>query len=281
MAGRLAGVLLALSLIATGAVAAAVSLGIPYLEHRWTYRVVKDAGDDPWPVPAHAELVSFPTADGVILRGWLFEAAAPANGLTVLVLHGNYGDLPSYVPYLSVLRERGFGVLLFSYRGFGLSDGETESEATLTLDAEAAMRWLVTERQRPPRSIAIAGASLGAPVAATLAARSPCRAVALISTVASARDQIPRHLPWMPQLVLDNLGSPFDAAGSAARARCPVAVVHGDADDVVPLAQARRVYDGAPSPKRFMIVPDGDHGLMNVGPEAFLPALAGFFLEPR
>jgi pimeloyl-ACP methyl ester carboxylesterase len=281
VAGRLARILLALTLLIAVSISAAFWFGIPYLERRWTYRVVKPEPGAPWALPANTQTVTFRTGDGVTLRGWLFEAAAPRNGVTVLVLHGNYGDLPAYVAHIQVLQKHGFDVLLFNFRGFGISDGRTESEATLVLDAEAAMRYLVVTRGLAPRSIAIVGISLGAPIAATLAARSPCRAVALISTVASARHQIQKEMPWVPEIVLGNLGSPFDAAASIGRARCPVALVHGADDDVVRLDQAKQVYDAARQPKRFIVVPVAGHGLLNARPDEYLPALGSFFLDAK
>ncbi|UYN95361.1 MAG: alpha/beta fold hydrolase [Enhydrobacter sp.] len=262
------------------AVAAAAWVGLPYLEHRWTYHVLREAADGPWARPAGAEKVSFRTAGDVRLRGWFFKAAAPRNGVTVLVLAGNFGHLPSYVPHSQFLQRRGFDLLLFNYRGFGMSDGETESEATLTRDAEAAMRYLA-HRGIDPSSVAIVGVSLGAPVAATLAARTPCRAVALVSTVASAKDKALLDRPWLPAFVLDHLTSPFDAAGAIDRARCPVLVVHGSDDESVPLDQAVQVFDAAHAPKRLVVVPTAEHNLLNVPPEDYLDAMASFFLKRR
>jgi pimeloyl-ACP methyl ester carboxylesterase len=275
------GLLVCLVLILVAGAVGVWIVGVPYLERRWTYRVVKETPDAPWQTPKGAEKVTFLAADDVRLRGWFFPAAARPNGMTVLVLPGNYGTLPGYVSHCRYLQERGFNLLLFNYRGFGMSEGDTESEATLTLDAEAAMHYLTAKRGIASDDIVIAGISLGAPVAATLAARSPCRAVTLISTVASARTQAAAEIPWLPQVVLDNLPSPFDAEGSIGLARCPVVVIHGVDDDVVPLAQARQVYDAAGPPKRFIEVPTADHGLMGVPPESYLDSLVSFLVDGR
>ena len=101
------------------------AVGVPYLERRWTYRVVKETPDAPWQTPTGAEKVTFLAADDVRLRGWFFPAAARPNGMTVLVLPGNYGNLPGYVSHCRYLQERGFNLLLFNYRGFGMSEGDT------------------------------------------------------------------------------------------------------------------------------------------------------------
>jgi fermentation-respiration switch protein FrsA (DUF1100 family) len=35
--------------------------------------------------------------------------------------------------------------------------------------------------------------------------------------------------------------------------------MHGERDSIVPLSQARRVFDEAPEPKRFFAIPGADH----------------------
>jgi hypothetical protein len=39
----------------------------------------------------------------------------------------------------------------------------------------------------------------------------------------------------------------------------PVLVLHGDADDIVPISLARRLFELANEPKTFMLVPGGKH----------------------
>ena len=220
----LAAVLLLIVLVAV----AGTCIGIAYLERRWTVLfTVKETPEKPWDVPEGAEQVSFTTADSVRLAGWYLEGIPPRKGITILLLHGNIGLLPLYVPDAEFMRQRGFNVLLFNYRGFGMSDGVTQSEATLDRDAAAALRYLTKDRVISPDSIAFVGGSFGASIAAHLAARSPCRAVALVSGIASAKRMMQYARPWVPTLVLDNLSSPLDTVRMIGRAKCPVLVIHG------------------------------------------------------
>lgn len=277
-AARLLSVVLWLFALAS---AAGIWIGIPYLERRWTYIPVKESPEEPWELPDGAVKVSFLTADGVRLSGWFFEGVAPGNGITVLLLHGNHGVLHNFVYEAEILRKRGFRVLLFNYRGFGMSDGETESEGTLDRDARAAVHYLTHERGIDPLSIAFVGGSLGAPIAANLAADAPCRAVSLASPFASAKQQAQIARPWLPEIVLDNLASPLDTVGAIREARCPVLVVHSATDTVVPLGQAREIYDAAPWPKRFIVLPEGGHGFEGENRAVLLDAMMSFILNPQ
>jgi fermentation-respiration switch protein FrsA (DUF1100 family) len=47
----------------------------------------------------------------------------------------------------------------------------------------------------------------------------------------------------------------------AGVAPTPLLIVHGDADDVVPVEEARHLYDAASEPKELHIVEGGGHKL--------------------
>jgi len=278
---RLARILASILTLAALAGALGVWIGLPHLERRWTFFPEKSIPAELWQMPADAMEVSFPTSDGVRLAGWFFAGTTPRNGITVLLLHGNEGILPHYVPEARFLQTLGFNMLLFNYRGFGKSEGTTLGEATLDLDGAAALRYLTGERGIDPQFIALLGISLGTAVAANLATSSPCRAVALIGAFASARHQARRIKPWLPEFLLDLLDSPFDTVGKINRANCPVLVVHGTNDLSIPPEQGRAIYEAARPPKRFILVPGAEHALPASGGRSYLGELALFFITRR
>lgn len=283
---RLSCILGAILLLTAMAGALVVWVGIPYLERRWAFFPALSASADRWHMPADAVEVSFPTSDGVRLVGWFFDSRAPRNGITVLLLHGNEGVLPDYLSEVQILRMLGFDMLLFNYRGFGRSEGTTLGETTLDLDGAAALRYLTNERGIDPHAIALLGVSLGAAVAADLAATSPCRAVALVGAFASSRQQVARleawrSKPWLPEFLLDFLSSPFDTLDIIDQANCPVLIIHGEKDRFVPFEQARELYDAARPPKRLIVIPGGAHGLPASGGRRYLAELASFFINGR
>ncbi len=266
-----------------GAVAGAAGLyvGVPALERGMTFFPAKYQPSRPWQLPAGAADVWFPTADdGVRLHGWFLTATGRRTGITVLMLHGNAGTLVDLAEDAVIFQNKGFDVLLMDYRGYGQSDGRTLDEATLNLDGRAALRYLTADRGLDPATIALFGYSLGTAVATDLAVSSPCRAVALVAPVASARRQALLRYPAMPALVLDRLRNSFDTVGRIGKANCPVLVVHGTADEVIPIAEGRAVYEAAQQPKRMITLTGGKHWLANsVGP-GYLDEVAGFFVAP-
>ena len=260
-------------LLAVGA--ATLYVAVPFLERRMTFFPQAFAVQ----TPAGAQDVRFQTEDGVRLHGWFFDGAAPQAGITFLILHGNAGNISHFAADAAFLQARGFDVFLVDYRGYGRSEGETLSEATLFLDGAAAMRYLTAERGIDPARIALYGYSLGTAVAAELAVTGPCCALVLVAPLASARQQARLAMPSMPDFFFDRLRNRFDTVGKIARSNCPVLVIHGTDDTVIPLAQGRAVYEAAADPKRLVVIPGGRHWL--AASHGHLGEIASFALAPR
>ena len=79
-------------------------------------------------------------------------------------------NLTGQLNRMSQLRRFGFSVFAIDYRGFGQSDGEMPSEATVYEDARIGWQWLVAHEPDASRRY-IYGHSLGGAVAIDLAAQ--------------------------------------------------------------------------------------------------------------
>jgi uncharacterized protein len=264
------------------ALAGAIGLyaAVPYLERSMAFFPEKHDGRVPWHLPVGAADVFFDTSDGVRLHGWVFTAPT-RNGLTVLLLHGNAGNVRSFTTEAQTLQARGFDVFAIDYRGYGRSEGETLGEDTLRLDGMAALSYLTHDRRLDPTTIALFGYSLGTTVATDLAVSSPCRAVALVAPLASARRQAEIAAALVPTPFLSNMRNRFDTVGKIGKARCPVLVIHGTDDEVIPIAQGQAVHAAAPEPKRFVAIPRGRHWLPGSSGRGYLGEVTSFFLDPR
>jgi hypothetical protein len=230
-----------------------------------------------WRVPEGGEDVWFKVASGERLHGWFVRARSQPAAATVIYFHGNGGNL-SYLDWVGEsLSARGFDVLLFDYRGYGQSEGEVSDERVLYEDADAAYNYVVKERGVPPERLVLYGQSLGTAAVADLAARERCGAIILESGLSSASDMAATILPWIPRWLHRFSRNKLDSVGKLPKVRCPVLVVHGEDDEIIPLAQGRALYRAAPEPKRLLIVPRAGHNnLPSVGGENYQDTLDAF-----
>ena len=212
------------------------------------------------------------TEDGKRLGAWYLPVTGDQPRPAVVIFNGNGGDRSGRAQLAVGLSRLGMSVLLFDYRGYGGNPGPP-SEKGLAADARAAQTWLATQPEVDPDRIVYFGESLGAAVAIGLAIERPPAALILRSPFTSLAEVGRVHYPWLPVgwLLIDHYPS-IDRVGSLA---APVMVVAGDRDDVVPGSLSRKLYDAAPDPKRYLLVPgtghndpeliDGDRMLEEVG----------------
>jgi fermentation-respiration switch protein FrsA (DUF1100 family) len=269
---------------ATLSVIILVLIGLPVgyfmlrrFERAITFHPERAPWNGSWQVPEGGEDVWFNSADGSRLHGWFFRAPDQKPTATVIYFHGNGGNV-SFVEWVGVnLARRGFDVLLFDYRGYGRSEGEVSDERGLYQDADAAYDYVLRERGASPHTLVFYGQSLGTAVACDLAARSPCGAVILESGLSSAGDMAGTILPWLPRFLRGVTRNKFDSARKLADVKCPVLVVHGDRDEVIPVAQGHALYAAANEPKRQLIVEGAGHNNVTiVGGSKYLDSLAEF-----
>jgi fermentation-respiration switch protein FrsA (DUF1100 family) len=195
-----------------------------------------------------AEILSLATADGVRISA-VYLANGPAD-FTILYSHGNAEDLGLIAPVLARLREWGFAVFAYDYRGYGTSHG-TPSERGAYEDVDAAYAYLTRTLGVPPGRIISYGRSVGSGPAVDLAARRHLAGLVVESGFVTAF----RVMTRVPLLPFDK----FRNVDKIARVSCPVLVMHGEQDDIVPIAHGRRLFRAAPEPKRFLWVEDAGH----------------------
>lgn len=101
------------------------------------------------------------------------EPGAAYSRFTVLLLHGEKGNLADTVDGLSLLHSSGVNVLAFDYRGYGQSQFLRPSEAHWRQDAESAIQYLSLTRHVAASAIVLDGQRLGANLALEVAASHP------------------------------------------------------------------------------------------------------------
>ncbi|MCL2122988.1 MAG: alpha/beta hydrolase [Desulfovibrionaceae bacterium] len=101
------------------------------------------------------------TADGTILHGWYVPASEGVlfdRNFTILLFHGNAGNISHRLDYIRIFNELGCNSLIIDYHGYGLSGGKPSVKGTEE-DALAAWNRLIAEKGAAPERIVLHGHS--------------------------------------------------------------------------------------------------------------------------
>ncbi|MFN4854778.1 MAG: alpha/beta hydrolase [Bacteroidota bacterium] len=124
------------------------------------YRIAESSIDKTVVFPSRTP---YETSDQYIRGIYISGSKGFAKDTVILYLHGNKGNIDFYWNRAKLLAHVGgkyrYGVLIFDYRGYGLSRG-TSNEASLYADTEGAMKWLKSKGVDGSRVI-VYGFSLG------------------------------------------------------------------------------------------------------------------------
>jgi dienelactone hydrolase len=230
--------------------------------------------------------ITYKAADGLEIHGYLTlpPRKDPKNLPLIVVPHGgpqlrDYGDFDWQA---QVLASRGYAVLQPNFRGssgYGkafVEAGYGEWGKKMQTDLSDGVRHLVKQGLVDPKRVAILGASYGGYAAlagATLDA-GVYNCVVSIAGVSDAKSMIdfelsnsasldsPRVLYWKQFMGDPKLYDEISPARQADKAYCPILLIHGTDDTVVPIDQSRRMESAlkkAGKPVEFVTYKGQDH----------------------
>ena len=237
------------------------------------------------------ERITFVNSRGDTLSGVLHHPAQGTPRGAVILCHGMESNKESEkLVYLGrAMAQRNIMALRFDFRYVGESSGKFED---ITYSGEVAdlkaAHALMSSRN--PGKIAILGSSMGGTVSLLFAAQQS--SLAALVTVAA-----PIHPERFPSRVLTpaqaeqwrargfthhngqriNLSLLHDLESlnvpeAVKKITCPVLILHGDADEVVPVEEAYEINACLTNSKRLLILPGTDHRLSD--PVAMRRAIA-------
>lgn len=248
-----------------------ILLAMTFLERWLVYPAPSIERSDWSPGGEVFEDISFQSADGTALHGWLLEHPEPKR--VVLYFHGNGEQVADNADLILLLSDKlQATVFLFDYRGYGKSSGKPY-EAGVVADGIAAQRWLAQRTSRQPSEVVLVGRSIGGGVAVACAAELGAEALVLQSTFSQLVDAAARHYPWLPvRLLMQNR---YDSMSRIQKYDGPLFSSHGTNDMVVDYELGRRLFETSPSErKEFYEIEGGRHN--NPQPRAYYEALTQF-----
>ena len=228
----------------------------------------------PFATPAGVTDLSLTASDGVQIHGWFIPT--PGARVTVLLLHGNAGNISHRLEKISILREAGAAVGIIDYRGYGRSAG-TPTEAGTYQDARAAYDYLTNTLHLAPPNIVVYGESLGSAVAVELATRVPVGGVIIEEAFTSMPDVAQKLFPMLP--VRWAVRNRYDTIHKMDRLRTPLLIFHSRQDEFFPFQSAERLLAAAPEPKRLVELHGGHNDAFWQSQAVYRQALQQFFSE--
>jgi fermentation-respiration switch protein FrsA (DUF1100 family) len=220
-----------------------------YFPHKYPQGIYGDARFIP-----HLQDCWITTEDSVKIHGWF----APADSAiaTLVISHGNAGNISYRIPIIRELQRRRFNVLMYDYRGYGRSEGSPDEEGTYR-DGRAAFDYALSLPQVNPGSIVLWGTSLGGAVAIDVATQRQAAGLILESTFSSAGDVARTLYPFLPVHLL--LRTEFNSIQKIQGINVPLLMMHGAKDSIIPIELGRRLFAAANDPKQFYEIPNADH----------------------
>ncbi|MCG6946553.1 MAG: alpha/beta hydrolase [Deltaproteobacteria bacterium] len=218
------------------------------------------------------EDIWFTSSDSVRLHGWLIPASP--SSYILLFCHGNAGNISHRLDNVRLLNQRGISVFIFDYRGYGQSDGSI-SEKGFYIDSEAAYQVARKWADQHKAKLVVFGRSLGGIAATHVGATQHCNGLILESTFTNMGAMAGAHypLPFAERLLKHRL----NAVGEIGGVQVPVLFFHGDNDKIVPIRLGRALYDAAPNPKEFVVIPGAGHNdTYFVGGQNYFRKIADF-----
>ena len=248
----------AISLIAGGITIVALEVARRVFRHSQIFcperKPVKTWNPTDYGIPADSVTPMWiPTPDGEQLFAWYLRAENPIA--STVFCHGNTGNITTVAEIMPHLLDAGFNVLLFDYRGFGMSSGRPSLRGVIE-DGLTAASFHEQIRPRHLPSI-LYGFSLGGAIAAQVLREHPFDGLILQSTFTSLPEMTKVTFPRMPLHLV--AGDIFNTLRVVRNLNVPLLIMHGTEDEVVPCSMAHELHDACPAPKRLFTVEGGLH----------------------
>lgn len=257
----------------------AAFIAVNYAADLAIYHPLKDVA----PMPAGFKNVTISKVSGETLAA-SYKPAAPGKD-TVILFHGNAGNISYYIQFAEIYSAQGFGVFMFDYGGFGKSEGGLNQESFFE-DAKAALDYVITKENIPPQKLILFAHSLGnaALLEAALAYNGlPFKALIMQSPFTNTPDMAASFLirsdynhnsffrktasalfyPFLFNKLFNNIAK-------IGNLKNPVFIIYSRQDMLIPWEMSDALFKAAPAGSKNFISSHGGHNNFEWSEEAVL-----------
>ncbi len=232
---------------------------------------------DSTPCPANGFDLSVPVGEGVSISCRFFMGNS--KWPWILFFHGNGEVVSDYDEISPFYYQKKINLAVADYRGYGTSTG-VPTLTDLVQDAHLILKGVTEEltRRSLKRDLWVMGRSLGSIAALELAYHNQQQMKGLI---------IESGFPSVVRIMF-HLGFPASGMGlgridqecmkSLRKIFLPALIIHGQRDTLVPLQNAKDIYESLGSQdKRLLVIPSATHNdIMLVGFKDYFKAIREF-----
>lgn len=209
------------------------------------------------------EEINFEPELGVRINALRFYHEEGMKGL-LIYFHGNSRSIKGWAKYSKDFSQHGYDVLLIDYRGFGKSTGKRSEEA-LKADFQHIYNRMRGKYGYKEESIIIYGRSLGSGFACKLASQNKPKMLILDAPYYSFSYVMNRFVPFLPISMILRFKIRTDIW--IRYVRCPIYIIHGTKDWLIPYRSSVRLQGLVPLTARLIPIHGGGHNNLPSFPE--------------
>ena len=197
------------------------------------------------------------TRDGAIINGVRFLPKGESRGV-VLYLKGNSKSIKGWGKFAVDFTRHDYNVIMVDYRGFGKSTGRRSQKA---IKRDLQLVYDTIKAQTTEDRMILYGRSLGSGFAAKLASMNNPKMLILDAPYYSLTKVTGRYMPFMPLSIL--LKYPLPTYKWLKYVRCPIHIIHGTADKLIPYKTSVKLSQVNPKLTRLHSIIGGGHKNLN------------------
>ena len=189
---------------------------------------------------------------GVVINGLHFKVDKPKG--VVFYLKGNSKNIKGWGKFAVDFTLHGWDVIMMDYRGFGKSTGKMTQQG-MKDDVQAVYERIKSNVDE--KYIVVYGRSLGTGLATKIASVNNPRMLILACPYFSISNNIKRYLPFIPLGLVLRYSMPTHKWMKYVK--CPVKIIHGTNDKVIPMKSSIRLSKVNPKMTRLYPIIGGGH----------------------